>query len=369
MIPIALDTTTDFRPLFEHLLSSLRALEESVTADARTREEQLDQVRAESKQTQAEYTNLRNNEAQLRTVYEELKRTHLASAASAEQRLKLPWSTPAPSRLSSRGRTRALDRIEGERAEQESVSGHLQLQLQDVRAELLKAQTLEADWMVERQALRVRLEELRSTADAANRLNEVLQTDCRQLKSDLAELRSQVSEFEAVAAERRQLREERATLLSRIEALERSSPARQEQFEAERLQVQDQLSAALAELDAPRGSQAQSVSQRDQLLKEASQMRADLAGKEATLVAERQALLGQLTDAQDRVRELEGRAAQGWNASSERLELLQRMAALEQRWFAREASFAAERNAWRQQHLESAEPTLGATREATAWVG
>jgi len=178
-----------------------------------------------------------------------------------------------------------------------------------------------------------------------------------------------VSEFEAVAAERRQLREERATLLSRIEALERSSPARQEQFEAERLQVQDQLSAALAELDAPRGSQAQSVSQRDQLLKEASQMRADLAGKEATLVAERQALLGQLTDAQDRVRELEGRAAQGWNASSERLELLQRMAALEQRWVAREASVAAERNAWRQQHLESAEPTLGATREATAWVG
>src|SRR6266849_9454179 len=169
MIPIALDTTTDFRPLFEHLLSSLRALEESVTADARTREEQLDQVRAESKQTQAEYTTLRNNEAQLRSVYEELKRTHLASAASAEQRLKAALVDAITLQTELRRTHQALDRIEGDRAEQESVSGRLQLQLQDVRAELLKAQTLEVDLMVERQAMRVRLEELRSTADAANR--------------------------------------------------------------------------------------------------------------------------------------------------------------------------------------------------------
>jgi chromosome segregation ATPase len=239
------------------------------------------------------------------------------------------------------------------RADRTNLQAEVDRLKQDLQQSVEQAQALRSELTTEIGRLEQELRQ-RETALAA-------ETKLRQ--ADHEEAQRQQVELEKVTKERTGLRDERTTLLSRIQSLEYDLQVRQAAHEAERDQLRDQSAALGSVLSTLRADHRQLSIDHEAALQTQNEtgakyraLQQESQAVQARLVSEKAKLRAQLQDVEKQLqadREQLHQLRASWHTwQNERERLLADRARQEQESQAREAAFDAERKL-RQTQLEN----------------
>lgn len=250
-----------------------------------------------------------------------------------------------------------------------AVAGHLAQLAHDVewvqtrlRADRTNLQAevdrLKVDWqhsIEQAQSLRTELSTEIGRLDQELRQRETaLAAEIKLRQADREEAQRQQVEIEKVTKERTVLRDERTTLLSKIQSLEYDLQVRQAAHEAERDQLRDQSTALGSVLSTLRAdhrqlsidheaalqAQSETSSRYRELQQESQAVQARLVAEKTKLRAQLQEVEKQLQGDREQLQQLRA----SWHTwQNERERLLGERARMEQESQAREAAFDAER--------------------------
>jgi chromosome segregation ATPase len=369
-------------------------------------------IRAAHQRLQSELVGIQEAAGQVRKSYDDLKQAHAEAGLLSARSLKAAFDDMSKVQEELRHTKEQLYRAEQVRIEltqkTETEQAALRDQLAATTAELGTMQVNHRHPLGERDELyqegqataarlaRVELESARVrgqlTSDKTNLLREVeqlkheleasitlaeqerdelireigrVQQERQQVETALArettlrqaeqeDARQKNVELERIDKERIRLRDERASLLSKVDSLEQELKVRQASFDAENSQLRDQVAVASGELGTLRIAHRQLVGEHDNALQE----RAVAAAREheheqeaqlihARLSEDKANLVAQVHDFEKQVQLLKGELEplrsswHGWQAERERL--LADRDRLEHEAQAREAAFKAER--------------------------